>query len=121
MDRPERRAGERDLGLGDRPGDPEVDDLHRAVGADQDVAGLDVAVDQAAGMGGGQCPRHPGPDPGNLAGRERAAPAQDRGEVLAVDQLHDDVRAARVLAVVVDRDDIRVAQRGRRLGLLPEA
>ena len=36
-------------------------------------------------------------------------------------ELHDDVRAARVLAVVVDGDDVRVAQRGGGLGLLAEA
>ena len=49
------------------------------------------------------------------------APAQDRGEVLAVDELHDDERAGRVLAVVVDGDDVRVGERRGRLGLLAEA
>ena len=76
---------------------------------------------EAPGMGRRERPGDARPDPGGLAGRERAAPAQDRGEVLAIDELHDDVRPARVLAVVVDGDDVRVAQRGGRLGLLPEA
>ena len=65
--------------------------------------------------------RRLGGDPGGLARRERPGPADDRGEVLALDELHDDERAGRVLAVVVDRDDVRVVQRGRVLGLLAEA
>ena len=121
VDRAEGRPGQRHLGLGDRPRDPEVDDLDPPVRPDQDVAGLHVAVDEASGVGGGEGPRDAGPDPRDLARRQRAAPPQDRREVLAVDQLHDDVRAARVLAVVVDRDDVGVAERGRRLRLLPEA
>ena len=72
-------------------------------------------------MGGRERAGDAGPDARGLARRQRAAPAEDGREVLAVDQLHDDVRAARVLAVVVDRDDVRVAQRGGGLGLLAEA
>ena len=113
--------GQRDLRLGDRAGDPEVDDLDLAVAADQHVAGLDVAVDEAPRVGRGERPGDGRADARDLARRQRAAPAQDGREVLAVDQLHDDVRAARVLAVVVDGDDVRVAERRRRLGLLPEA
>ena len=121
VDRAEGHARQRHLGLGDRPGDPEVDDLDPAVGPDQDVARLHVTVDEASGVCGGEGPGDAGPDPRDLARRQRAAPAQDRGEVLPVDQLHDDVRAAGVLAEVVDRDDVGVAERGGRLGLLPEA
>ena len=53
-------------------------------------------------------------------GQGSVAP-QDRRQVLAVHVLHDDERAARVLAVVVDRDDVGVAQRGGVLGLLAKA
>ncbi len=113
--------GQRHLGFGDRPRDPEVGDLHLPVGPDQDVARLHVTVDEASGVGGCEGPCDAAPDPRDLARRQRAASAQDGGEVLPVDQLHDDVRAAGVLAEVVDRDDVGVAQRGRRLGLLPEA
>ena len=60
-------------------------------------------------------------DPGGLGRRQRAVPPQDRGEVLAVDELHDDVRPRRVLAVVVDGDDVGVAQRRGVLRLLAEA
>ena len=62
----------------------------------------------------------PAPIRADLPRGERAAPAQDRREVLPVDQLHDDVRAAGVLAEVVDGDDVGVAERGRRLGLRAE-
>ena len=54
-------------------------------------------------------------------GGSGAGPLDDRGEVLAVDELHDDERPGLVLAVVVDRDDVRVVQRGRGLRLLAEA
>src|SRR5205085_2032075 len=51
-------------------------------------------------------------DLGCLLGWKRAAPPQDVGERLALDVLHDDVRAARVLAGVEDRHDVRVRQPG---------
>ena len=66
-------------------------------------------------------PRRLGRDPGRLARREGPGPLDDRGQVLAVDELHDDVRAGRILPEVVDRDDVRVVEGCRRLGLLPEA
>ncbi len=120
MDRAEGRARQGHLGLGDRAGDPEVDHLDLAVAADQHVARLDVAMDDAAGMGGGQRTSDGGGDAGGLARWERAVAPKDRREVLAVDVLHDDVRTGRVLPVVVDRDDVRVAQGRGVLGLLAE-
>ena len=121
VDRPERRPGQGHLRLGDGPGDPEVGDLDLAVLGDEHVAGLDVAMDDAAGVRGRESASDAGPDARDLARRQRPAAAQDRREVLAVDQLHDDERAVRVLAVVVDGDDVRVVERGGRLGLLAEA
>jgi hypothetical protein len=66
MDGPERRAGKRHLGLGHRPRDTEIDDLDSTVSADQDVARLDVAMDDAARVGGGQRACHRPGDPGRL-------------------------------------------------------
>jgi hypothetical protein len=82
MDRAEGRPRQRHLRLGDRPGDPEVGDLDPAVGADQDVARLDITVDEPAGMRGGEGVRDAGPDPCGLPRRKRTAPAEDRREVL---------------------------------------
>ena len=112
--------GRVDLGLGDGPGDAEVHDLDLAVAPDEHVPGLDVAMDDAACVGGREGSCDGGPDPGHLSRRQGAAASDDGGEVFPVDQLHDDVRAGRVLAVVVDRDDIGMRQRCGRLGLLPE-
>ena len=120
MDRPERRPGQGHLGLCDRASDPEVGDLHPAVAADQDVAGLHVAVDDPARMGCLECPGGLGHDSGRLARRQGAGAADDRRQVLALDKLHDDERPGCVLTVVVDRDDVRVVERGRVLGLLAE-
>ena len=94
VDRAEGHPRQRHLGLGDRAGDPEVDDLDPAVRADQDVARLHVTMDEASGVCGGEGAGDAGPDARDLARRQRAAPPQDRGEVLPVDQFHDDVRAA---------------------------
>ena len=61
---------------------------------------------------------------GDARGRdwlERAALADDRGEIAAVDQLHDDERVARFHAVVEDVDHVGVAERRGRLCLLAEA
>ena len=113
--------GQRHLRLGDGPGDAEVRDLHPPVATDQDVAGLHVAVDDPPGVGRLEGSRGLGGDPGGLARRQRPGASDDRGEVLALDDLHDDERAGLVLAVVVDRDDVRVVERRRVLRLLAEA
>jgi hypothetical protein len=102
----------------------EVEDLGLAICRDQDVAGLEVAVDHALlvrvvdGVGdarreiealahGGRAPRGPGV------------------EALALDVLHGDVRqhalVGRVGADLVDLRDARVVQARQDLGLLLEA
>ena len=120
VDRAHRRAGQRDLGLAEGPRDPEVGDLDPAVAPHEDVGRLDVAVDDAADVRRVEGLRDLGGHAGGLARRERPVLAQDRGEVLAVDQLHDDVRARAVLAEVEHRHDARVAERRRRPGLVAE-
>src|SRR5439155_8904821 len=79
-----------------------------------------VAMDDPALVGGVEGPGRLRGDPCRLARRQRPAPLDDRGEVLAVDQLHDDERPGGVLPVVVDRDDVRVVQRRRGLGFVAE-
>ena len=95
---------------------PKSVDLHPPIAADQDVAGLHVAVDDARARG-------PPASARAISAAIRAAwrggsgpdAADDRREILAVDQLHDDERPGGVLAVVVHRDDVGVVQRGRVL------
>ena len=113
--------GEVVLGAGvHRAGDSEVGDLHLAVRADQDVAGLDVAVGQSGRVcdleSGGNLARHLG----GLLGGERAVDLQDVGEGPALDLLHRDEVGALVLAPVVHADDVRVREVGGRLGLASE-
>ena len=97
--------GQRQRRLGQRAGDAEVGDLHPALAGHQDVAGLDVAVDEAPVVRGGERAGRLGDEPRRGARRQGAAPPDDRREVLALDELHDDERPDRVRAVVVDRDD----------------
>ena len=77
-------------------------------------------MDEASGMGRRQGAGHLRGQARRLAGRERAAAPEDRGDVLAVDPLHDDERALLVDAVVVDGDDVRMVERGGSLRLLAE-
>ena len=80
-----RYAGEPDTTTGRghrrvaRPGDAEVRQLRRALVGHQHVGGLDVAVDDARRVRGGQRLRRPGPaapPPRPAAGRRRARPAR---------------------------------------------
>ncbi len=88
----------------------------------QDVARLHVPVYQPATMrrlqGGGNADG----DAHRVIGLESRALAQQRGQVVALDQLHDDVLGAiGIGAVVVDRHDVRVLQRSGGARLLLEA
>ena len=58
-------------GVLDQPGQAEVEDLGAAVGGDEDVVGLQVAVDDALGVRGGQALRDLHGQVGRLARRER--------------------------------------------------
>ena len=111
------RADERPA-LGERRGpadlrDPEVGehDPVRSPCLQQDVGGLDVAVQDPGRVRGAQRAQQ-----GDArSARPRAASTGPRardplGERAAVDQLHDDVRAFVLLDDVVDDDDVRVAQ-----------
>ncbi len=59
-------------------------------------------------------------DPGGLGDGQQGAPVEHRPEAAALEQLEHHERHV-VLAPVVDRDDVGVAQRRRQLGLGPEA
>ncbi len=101
-------------------GDAEVEDGDRAVGADHDVAGLEVAVDDrhrvhraedGAELGGDR--DGPRPGVGVLLG-------EVVGEVGALDVLHDEVEVVAVAARVVDGDQSRVVDLGGDTALADE-
>ena len=112
-----RRAGD--------PGDPEVHQLGAAPGAavvaDDHVLGLDVAVDDAAGVGVGERVAEVGADLGDVAVGEHPGGRRRLGEGLARDQLGDEDGVAGVLAELVEGDDRRVVEPRRRLGLAQDA
>ena len=84
-----------------------------AVGiGDQDVGGLDVAVHQAARMGGVEGVGDAGHDPGRPPGRDLAALGDQVLQARALHVPHGDEEAALVVAGAVDRDDVRVLETG---------
>src|SRR5438309_56150 len=77
-------------------------------GAEQDVAGLDVAVQYAGGVGRAQGGDGVQADAGGLLVREGPAVLEEVGERGAGDVLHDDAGAAVVVDDVMDDDHVRV-------------
>jgi hypothetical protein len=90
-----------------------------AFGIQQDVRRLQVAVEDASLVRVMHRPGDFGDEPrrglriGGVAG-------QDLGQARAVDELHAEILPAVVLADLVDRDDSRMVEVGRRLGLVAE-
>ena len=120
------RGGDRPA-LAGRPADAEVreeDPLPAADRLDEDVGGLDVAMDQATGM----C----GVEPGGNAAEQPGGPPQIQGslgldhaaQVAPLDQAHRQIQEAALVAGVIHLHDVRVLQRCRQSGLplepLPE-
>src|SRR5690606_17201480 len=87
----------------------------------QQVRRLDVAVHHPGDVRGVQAARRLGEDRQQLAGRQRVLARQQVRERLALDQLHDQVAGALLLAVVVHGGDVDVRQPGAvaRLGAHP--
>ncbi|MFO0607940.1 MAG: hypothetical protein U0324_32550 [Polyangiales bacterium] len=108
-------------------GDAEVDDARGlaagGVAGEEDVLGLEVAVDDAAAVGLGDA-LHRGRDERERLRRwERAAPFEHRAQRLAVEELvHDEQpHAVGVVAHVEHVDHVGVAHLRRRLRLSQEA
>ena len=100
-------------------GDPEVGDQRPALGVDQHVLRLEVAVDDPVLVGE---PRRLEDLADQRRPPARRQPALDQLlERRALDVLHRDVVGAVDLAAVEDADDVRVLEPGRRRGLAAEA
>ena len=102
-----------------QPGEPEIEDLHVAVLAQHDVLGLDVAMDDAGGVGHRQRARQLPSEPGQRAGVDGCA--DQRGQRSPFHELHGQEAAIAQIADGVDRDDVGVIERRRGPRLVLEA
>ena len=111
--------------LGLEPRDAEVGEQHAAVLRDEHVRRLDVAVDDAGLVRGGECVGEQRAHARRDLGEHRAAPLELAEQRLAADQLHHDERrivaVVAVAADVVDAQDVRVLERGRGARLALES
>ena len=104
----------------DALGEAEVEDLDVAVVGHEDVVGLEVAVDDALAVRGGEAPRDLERPVDRLLLRHGRA-VELAAQRLALEQLGHGVGDAVVRAEVVDREDVRMRERGDGLGLALEA
>lgn len=112
------RRSDDDPGLGEltvgrpRLGDAEVEHLCLEAGSvrdEEDVVGLDVAVDDAGAVGGVERPADVAGEQGDLSGSPRAESVDHVGEAHPGEVLHDEEgRAVVQLSRVEDRDDAGV-------------
>ena len=97
-------AGGRQRRVAGHGGDAEVGEHGTAVGRDQHVARLHVAVHDALRMGGLQRGQDSEADLGDPVRRQRPVVAQDLAEAAGLEQLHHDPGPAVLLDDVVGRD-----------------
>ena len=102
LGRPDHPAG-RDARIGRGTRDPEIRDTDMIVGVDQDVRGLDVAVDDVVLVGEGEGERRLDPDANREADREWAGSLEDLLEIKTIDELHDDVVTTRLGSIPVSK------------------
>jgi hypothetical protein len=91
-------------------GGAEVADLDVGVAADQDVGGLDVAVDDAVALCEGERQAAFEHDLDHLAHRQQVGDVAVVLQRLPVHVLHHDVGQVLIADRVVDREDVRVEQ-----------
>ena len=124
--RADQRALLGEAGVAQARRDPEVDEVGELGPRplrlrQQDVRGLDVAVDQRGAVGGVERRRDLLDDRDRPLRVERPGGGDRAAEVDALDEAHVQVELPVDLAVVVDRDDVGLVQPGGHLGLAPEA
>ena len=102
------------------PREAEVEDFHVAIVSDEHVLRLDVPVDDAPFVGGGETVGDGGADLHDLSRRQRA-PTDERAKRLAAEELGHRVDDAVLLAEIMDGEDVRVRECGDGAGLALEA
>ncbi len=102
----------RQRGVARRPGDAEVTELRVVGAAEDDVAGLDVAVDDPRGPGLDEGVGGLGEDRGRTSFRQRPLCSDQLGERPAVHVLHHQPEAVLVLDEVEDRHHVGVVGPG---------
>ena len=113
----------RGLGRLDHRRQAEVEQLRVPARGDEDVGRLEIAMDDAGGVGGVERVGDLDAEADDGADRHRAG-GHHFVQRQAAEQLHDEIGAPvrlRRLADVVDRADVRVIQRRRRARLALEA
>jgi hypothetical protein len=101
-------------------GQTEIQDLHASVFRDEQVFRLEVAVDDALAVRGGQSVRHLQGLLGGFAWTQRPV-RQPLAQGLAFEQFTHEIRCAPVNPGFVNRQHVGMIQRRQRLGLLLEA
>ena len=96
--------------VAEEPRDAEVGKLHSAVGGQQQVAGLDVAVDHAPVVRVAECAAGLDADPGHLAPVEMPPLPQLLFQAVANDQFHGIEQMPVLLAEAEQADDVRMVQ-----------
>ena len=107
--------------IGGRERDAEIGDLDPAALVEHQVGGLDVAMDHAAVVRGGEAGGGLVDRPRRLLRRHLVLALEPGRERLALDELHGEIGLPLPLADVVDLDDVRVVERGHGAGLAQEA
>jgi len=108
LGRAHHHAGSGEVGLVGGARDPEVGELHDPVGTDEDVRGLDVAVDHAGSGCSVECQGHLDDHRDQVLHRDTCAPAEVVGEGASLDEFHDDPAPAVLLPRVEDGGDVGV-------------
>jgi hypothetical protein len=115
--RPEHHPGLRQAGVVVEGGNAEVGQHGPVVGAEQHICGLDVPVQDSGGVGAGERAQQVPSDLGRLQRRQRAVLDDQAVERPGGHELHHDPGAAVLLDHVEHRDQVRVVEPCRSLGL----
>ena len=101
-------------------GQAEIGDFHLAAFVQQDVLGLDIAMDDPFFMGVLQGLANLGDDCQCLL-RLQTSALDEMPQIAPVDELHDQVKQAARFAEIVDGDDVGMAEPGQGAGFASKA